>query len=67
MFGSSFRRRCVNDQRRRAPTHEETSMASRFLLLIVLGIAVANGAMAASPDYMMEDCKNSSQIFFQDY
>jgi hypothetical protein len=42
-------------------------MAPRFLLLVVLGVAVANGAMAASPDYMMEDCKYSSQVFFQDY
>lgn len=24
-------------------------------------------AMAASPDYMMENCRNSSQIFFQDF
>jgi len=31
---------------------------------VVLGIALANSALAASPEYMIEDCGNSSQIFF---
>ena len=42
-------------------------MNPRILLPIVLGIAFAKSAVAASPDYMMEDCKNGSQIFFQDF
>ncbi len=42
-------------------------MNPRILFIVVLGIVFASSAMAASPDYMMEDCKNSSQVFFQDY
>ncbi len=41
-------------------------MSPRILFPVVLCIAFANTAMAASPDYMMEDCKNSAQIFFQE-
>ncbi len=39
-------------------------MNPRSLFPFVLGIAVANSAMAASPDYMMEDCTQGSQVFF---
>jgi len=39
----------------------------RILFPAALAVACANSAMAASLDYMMEDCKNSSQVFFQDY
>jgi hypothetical protein len=46
--------------------YQETSMIPRSLLPLILGIVFANGAMAASLDYMMEDCKYSSQVFFQD-
>jgi len=42
-------------------------MNPRILFPIVLGIVFAKSAVAASPDYMMEDCKNGSQIFFQDF
>jgi hypothetical protein len=42
-------------------------MHPRILLPLVLGITLANSALAASPDYMMEDCKSSAQVFFQDY
>jgi hypothetical protein len=42
-------------------------MSLRILLHVVLGIAFASSAMAASPAYMMEDCKNSSRVFFQDF
>jgi hypothetical protein len=38
----------------------------RILFPLVLGIAFATGAMAASPGSMMEDGKNSAQDLFQD-
>ena len=34
-----------------------------ILFPVVLGITLANSALAASHEYMMEDCRNSSQIF----
>jgi hypothetical protein len=37
------------------------------LFPLLLGIAFANAALAASPDYMLEDCKYSAKVFFQDY
>ncbi len=40
-------------------------MKLRIHFPVVLGIALAKSALAASPEYMMEDCRNSSQIFFQ--
>ena len=42
-------------------------MHPRTLFPIALGIACANSAMAASPEYMMEDCKGSAQVYFQNY
>jgi len=42
-------------------------MNPSILFPVVLGVAFANSALAASLDYMMEDCKYSSQVFFQDY
>ncbi len=42
-------------------------MNVRSLFPVVLGIVFANGAIAASTDYMMEDCQYSSQVFFQDF
>jgi hypothetical protein len=42
-------------------------MKPRTLFPLVLGMAFGNGALAASPDYMLEDCKYSAKVFFQDY
>ncbi|MGD2020498.1 MAG: hypothetical protein PVJ47_05550 [Thiohalocapsa sp.] len=47
--------------------YQETSMIPRILFPVLLGIGFSHSAMAASPDYMMEDCKYSSQVFFQDF
>lgn len=42
-------------------------MSARILFLAVLGVALGNSALAASPEYMVEDCRNNAQIFFQDF
>jgi hypothetical protein len=42
-------------------------MKPRSLFPLILGIGIASAALAASPEYMQEDCKNSAQVFFQDY
>lgn len=42
-------------------------MNSRILVAVVLGVAFGNSALAASPEYMVEDCRNKAQIFFQDF
>ena len=42
-------------------------MHPRTLIPIAVGIACAGSALAASPEYMMEDCKDSAQVYFQDY
>ena len=42
-------------------------MRSLFLGVAMLGLAVGGEVLAQSPDYMMEDCRNNSQIFFQDF
>ena len=42
-------------------------MNARILFPVILGVAFGNGAMAASPEYMMEDCQNNSRIFFQSF
>jgi hypothetical protein len=42
-------------------------MKNTLLFTALAGLALAGSATAASPDYMMEDCKHSAQVFFQDY
>lgn len=42
-------------------------MKTKILGLVTLGFAFSGSALAQSPDYMMADCKNNSQIFFQDF
>lgn len=37
------------------------------MLIALAGMVLAGGAMAQSPDYMMQDCRNSAQIFYQDF
>jgi hypothetical protein len=42
-------------------------MHPRTLFPLVLGMAFGNAALAASPEYMLEDCKYSAKVFFQEY
>jgi len=42
-------------------------MKPYFILPVVAGLVFGSSAMAASPDYMMEDCRNSAKVFFQDF
>jgi hypothetical protein len=40
---------------------------ARFVVPLVLGMGICGSAVAQSAEYMMKDCRNSSQIFLQDY
>lgn len=42
-------------------------MRSSFMLPALVGLVLGGSAMAASPDYMMQDCKNPAQGLFQDF
>jgi hypothetical protein len=42
-------------------------MTARALFLVILALGLGDSALAASPEYMMEDCKNDAHIFFNDY
>ncbi len=42
-------------------------MHPRTLCPNAVGIAFANSALAASPEYIQDDCKNSAEVFFPDY
>jgi hypothetical protein len=40
---------------------------SSFMLPALVGLVLDGSAVAASPGFMMQDCKNSAQILFQDF
>ena len=42
-------------------------MKTTLLISALSSLALISSAKAASPEYMMEDCRNNSQIFFQDF
>jgi hypothetical protein len=42
-------------------------MKAKILVTAILALASSEAAMAQSPDYMVQDCKLSSQQFYQDY
>lgn len=42
-------------------------MNNNLIFPALIGLVFGGSAVAQSPGYMMEDCKNSSQIFFQDF
>ena len=42
-------------------------MKNKFIFPALIGFAIGGHAMAASPEYMMEDCGNNAQVFFQDF
>jgi hypothetical protein len=50
---------------RRIPTIAPAAFAAALAPLLAL--APAGAALAQSPDYMMEDCGYSAQVFFQDF
>jgi hypothetical protein len=46
---------------------EETPVKTCYISPTLFGLVFGGSAMAQSTEYMIEDCKNSSQIFFQDF
>jgi len=44
---------------------QERPVKTPFMLTVLIGVAFGGSVMAASPDYMVEDCKNAAQVFFQ--
>ncbi len=42
-------------------------MTNRYILLTAIALTAGQGALAQSPEYMQQDCANSTQIFFQDF
>ena len=42
-------------------------MKAKILVTAILALASSGAAMAQSPEYMVEDCKLSSQQFYQNY
>jgi len=42
-------------------------MKTKALVEVIFGLAMCQTAVAQSPKYTMEDCRNSSQIFFQGF
>jgi hypothetical protein len=63
---SSGIHRCVDSLFQQLSLKDE-QMKTSILFSTFAGLALASSAMAASPDYMMEDCRNNSRIFFQDF